>query len=436
MFFGTDGIRGHFGAGLVATAYRLGQVLEGYVLVAEDNRPSSPQLAAALLAGLKKGAARVIYLGVLPTPVLSFLVRAWGADWGVMITASHNPSVDNGLKLITADGEKPTEKKQKGLEKEMEKKDGLPGKIPAPCPTADAAKRGMHAYLESLPTENLRGLRVAVDCANGAAYSLVKQAFLSRGATVRCVAHGKGNRINAGCGALYPAYVHSQMQGDDIAFALDGDGDRCVGVLPSGRILDGDCILYLLALHWKRQGLLWQSTVVGTELANGALEGALGAHGIGIERVNVGDANVWERMKEKGYVLGAEPSGHVLMHSAISCGTRTALAVAGIYGEIEKDLQGYSPLPQVRRDLPLGEKDVEKLCVYAEDERVIEEALSRHLGQRIEVERGKVCKAHPCRVLLRPSGTQPLVRVMVEHDDPLFATHLANKLASALSVGK
>lgn len=403
--FGTDGMRANAKT-LPPIGYRLGRALEGChsVLVIGDNRPSHETLVGALLQGLADAGVNFLYGGVLPTAAAQASIDYFACDYAVVVTASHNPPGDNGFKLIAASGAKADAATLETIWERMQKIP-LPEHIGRPLPPVN--REIARVYLERITPEHLPKGAFVFDCANGAVYPSIKRVF----GEATYLHHGEGKKINLEVGALYPEAIRQAAAGC-WGFAFDGDGDRLVAVTPKGRIMDGDAILYALAVDRHQRGVLAKDIVVSTIMANGALDLALGKYGIHVARTSVGDSHVAAKMQEEGASLGAEPSGHVLL-GAPSDGIKTALALTELAERVDVDefLSAYRPLPQRHRTIPLDD-------------------VSDKLPKLTEMWRGYLGATG--RIVVRESGTQPLIRIMVECADE----HLAKTVADSLARGK
>lgn len=411
--FGTDGIRGrwpeHPLSPVVVAA--LGRALRERfptepIAIARDTRASGPALCESLLGGL---GGEVVDLGELPTAGLSALLAQGVAAAGVMVTASHNPWWDNGVKVMGGDGRKLPDAAEAALSARVLALGEVTPAL-ARSRALDATERYLQALRDCLPANfSLSGQKIAVDAANGAAWRTAPRLLEALGAEV--VALGcapDGRNINAGAGALHPEPLAQlvRARGCAAGIALDGDADRCVLVDESGRVVDGDGLLLLLA---RPPG------VVGTVMCNAALERALAARGLGLERVAVGDRFVAERLRALGWPVGGEPSGHVLFSDGLPTGDGLLtglLALAG--GSIAGRLAGWHPDPQVLLNVPVSRRvPLDTLAELAEAE-----AAARAEGAS--------------RVLLRYSGTEPQLRVMVEAPEHTLAQHCADQLADCV----
>src|SRR4249919_1592192 len=436
-YFGTDGIRGRVGEGPVSADFMLrlgraaGRVLarEGgaTVVIGKDTRISGYMFEAALEAGLVAAGADVRMLGPMPTPAVAFLTRSLRADAGIVISASHNPHEDNGIKFFSAQGEKLADEVEAEIEAELDRPfSTVPseqlGKV---VRIADAETRYAEFCKASVPdTFSLRGMKIALDCAHGATYQVAPKVFSELGATVSAIgAAPDGLNINRGVGSMHPEAIieHVRATGADLGIAFDGDGDRVLMVDGAGRLLDGDALIWLLASDWRTSGRL-RGPVVGTLMSNYALEHALGEHGIPFQRAAVGDRFVHRALVEGGGVLGGEASGHLLCLDSASTGDAivAALQVLEVLVRQRRSLAlalaDYLPLPQktVNVRVAPGVKPLEVESVQAA-RREAEGALEG---------RG--------RLVLRPSGTEPVVRVTVEAADAVLMEQVLERLSSAV----
>lgn len=441
--FGTDGIRGPVPGELLSAAAvaRIGQAVAEVLraaggaplaLIGRDTRRSGPMLEAALTAGLLEGGVDVMPLGVLPTPAVALLTVQWQAGLGAVISASHNPHTDNGIKFFAGDGSKLPE----ALERAVEARLADPGPAasigPLGRPVSPPAAPGA-AYLEALRArigrpDLLAGRHLVLDCAHGAAYQVGPELFRSLGARVTALhAAPDGQNINRDCGSEHPESLRRAVlqEGADAGLALDGDGDRALLIDERGQLLDGDQVLAILARDLQERGQLRHGVVVGTVMANLGLEQALERLGARLERVPVGDRHVAQRMREGGFVLGGEPSGHVVIlgqGSTTGDGLYTALRVLEVAARrgwpLSQLAAGMSKWPQALINVPVrGRPALADLPEVREATRQVEERL------------GKV------RILLRYSGTQPLARVMVEGEDEAAVRWAAEVLAEAVRRG-
>jgi phosphoglucosamine mutase len=435
--FGTDGIRGRVGSVITPAlalqlGYWCGRVLpqQGPILLGSDSRSSGPMLVAALAAGLTAAGRDVLDLGLCPTPAVPGAIRALGGGGGLMVSASHNPPHDNGIKVFGACGAKLARTEQSAIEA------GLTGVSPAleAVPANGRLERRpdlLEAYrqrlLASVGEARLEGCRVVLDLCWGSATSCGEALFRELGAEVT-VLHGQpdGTRINQGCGSthLEPLRAAVLAQGAQMGFAFDGDADRMLAVDGRGRVVDGDQILYLWGQALMAEGALPQNRIVATVMSNLGFERAWQARGGVLERTAVGDQYVHAAMEDLGAALGGEQSGHILSarHGMSGDGLLTALQVASLIqasgGSLADWLEGsFQPYPQklVNVTVPSRERRTEwQAC----------EPL------RQAVEQAEAAMAGSGRVLVRASGTEPLLRVMVEAADPGDVDHWSSHLAA------
>ncbi|HYL63519.1 MAG TPA: phosphoglucosamine mutase [Candidatus Methylomirabilis sp.] len=440
--FGTDGIRGLpgtpplddatlFATGRSLAAYLLREHSSAHVLLGMDTRESGPHIAALLAAGLQRGGASVAFAGVITTPGVACLVRQGDFHAGVVISASHNPFQDNGVKLFSHAGMKFPDAVEEELETDIFKhRSEAPPKNP-PVPVADASLDAEYlGFLRSrvIPGANLHGFRIVLDCANGAAFTLGPELFRSLGCDV--VAMGvapDGRNINAGCGSLHLGSLQHRVVAERarLGVAFDGDADRALFVCETGKIVNGDGVLLAVARHLKSQNKLKGNRVVATSMSNLGLERVLVHEGITLARAAVGDRYVLEEMLRSGNVLGGEQSGHIIFleDSPAGDGLLTAVKIASLVsmrGKIESLVEGLKDYPQVIVNVKVRSKP--PLETLPEVTRALAEAQSA-LGEN-------------GRVVLRYSGTEQLARVMVEaehHSDvQRFSQSLANALRASI----
>ncbi|WP_346073291.1 phosphoglucosamine mutase [Saccharopolyspora thermophila] len=437
--FGTDGVRGLANADLtpelaMSVAAAAARVLydrddsqRRVALVGRDPRASGEMLEAAVTAGLTSAGADVLRVGVLPTPAVAHLVAELGADLGVMISASHNPMPDNGIKLFAAGGHKLPD----AVEDEIEAR--LPEAVERPTgaqvgrvrDVPDAVHRYVDHLLEAAP-QPLGGLRVVVDCANGAAAAAAPEAYRRAGAEVIAInAEPDGININDGVGSthLEPLQTAVVEHGADLGIAHDGDADRCLAVDSSGAVVDGDQIMAILALALREAGELTENTLVATVMSNLGLHLAMREHGIQLRTTAVGDRYVLEELRAGGFALGGEQSGHVVLpgHATTGDGLLTALRLMGRVAVTGTPL---ASLAKVMRRLPQVLVNVR----VADKAAVVAAPAVREAVRAAEAELGDTG-----RVLLRPSGTEQLVRVMVEAPSEDGAQAVAARLAEVVA---
>ena len=434
--FGTDGVRGVANIDLtaelavdlaVAAAHVLGEIglFAGHrpkAIVGQDSRASGDFLESAIISGLTSAGVDVYRVGVLPTPAVAYLVKESNADLGVMISASHNPMPDNGIKFFAKGGDKLAD----SLEAQIEARLGEPWSRPTGLDVGrifadEGASTRYVNYLLSTISTDLAGLKVVVDCANGASSSVAPLAYRNAGALVTAIsAAPTGWNINENCGSTHLENLIAEVKkiGADLGVAHDGDADRCLLVASNGDVIDGDYILNILARSYFDDGKLKKNTVVGTVMSNLGFIKSMESVGINVEKTAVGDRYVLEKMLENDYVLGGEQSGHIIMRqfSNSGDGLLTALQIMQVMAKTKQSLfdlsSNMSKYPQVL----INVKDVskEKLASSAKIKQAVIDAEKELAGVG--------------RVLLRASGTESLVRVMVEAND----LQLANKVADSL----
>jgi phosphoglucosamine mutase len=436
-YFGTDGIRGKVGEAPITPDFVLklgwaaGKVLARHgsrkVLIGKDTRISGYMLESALEAGLAAAGLSAAFTGPMPTPAIAYLTRTFRAEAGIVISASHNPFDDNGIKFFSAEGTKLPDEVEEAIELEMEK--------PITCVESaelgrasrivDAAGRYIEFCKGTFPSElSLNGLKIVVDCANGATYHIAPNVLRELGATVIAIAtQPDGMNINKECGATDLRMLQQRVLAEkaDLGLAYDGDGDRIMMVDHLGNKVDGDQILYIIAREGLRQGQL-RGGVVGTLMSNMGLELALKQLGIPFVRAKVGDRYVLEKMREKGWRLGAENSGHVILLDKTTTGDGIVASLQVLTAIVQNHMSlhdlcsGMKMLPQVLVNVRFsGESDpLQSEAVKAASAEV----------EKILAGRG--------RVLLRKSGTEPLIRVMVEGEDEAQVTALAHQIADAV----
>ncbi len=438
--FGTDGVRGlangHLTAELaldlsVAAARVLADrgEFEGHrplAVVGRDTRISGQFLEHAVVAGLASAGVDVLRLRVLPTPAVAYLTAALGADLGVVISASHNPMPDNGIKFLARGGLKLDDAVEKLIEQHLDEDWDRPlgGDVGRVTPYATPVEEYVD-HLVSTIDKPLSGIKVVLDCAHGAAYEAGPAALRAAGAEVIAIGvDPDGLNINAGCGSTHLAPLQAAVleHGADVGFALDGDADRCLAVDHEGNEVDGDQIMAILALGMAETGHLVRNTVVATVMSNLGFVQAMKAAGIGVLQTKVGDRYVLEAMKVSGYSLGGEQSGHVIMSEYATTGDGILTALHALQrmaatGESMKSLASVmTRLPQVLVNVP----DVDK--ARADDDAVLAAAVAEE----------EAALGDSGRILLRPSGTEALVRVMVEAATQEEARGVAERLADVV----
>jgi phosphoglucosamine mutase len=438
-YFGTDGIRGRVGDTPITPDFVLklgqaaGRVLaqraDGQrrtVLIGKDTRISGYMLESALEAGFSSAGMQVLLTGPLPTPAIAYLTRAWRLSAGVVISASHNPYDDNGIKFFSADGDKLPDEVEAEIEAAIDepfgcvRSDGL-GRVRR---IEDAAGRYIEFCKSSFPPHlDLRGMKLVVDCANGAGYHTTPLVFDELGAEVVTIGTSpNGFNINDGVGATAPEALRAKVleQKADLGIAVDGDADRLLMVDAGGRIYNGDELLYVIVRDRMKVGPV--QGAVGTLMTNLALEQAFGKMGIGFERAKVGDRYVLERLREKGWLFGGESSGHLLCLDRHSTGDGTISALQ-VLAAIRRE--GRS-LAELCADLRLYPQTLINVRVERGFDWQKHEGLQR-ARREVEAELGDAG-----RILIRPSGTEPLLRVMVEARDEGMAQGMAKRLAESV----
>lgn len=444
--FGTDGIRGKAGeapldrATVVAIGQAVAELLGGEILVARDPRESGPELLEWLREGFGQGDARLRDAGILPTPGVALRVLRSGASGGVMISASHNPFDDNGIKVFASDGKKLDDAGEARIEERVGQllAGGLPragrvapaggrnGAGPETGDTSEDRARYLAILLEGFPRGRwLEGFRIAIDCANGATSAVAPRLFESLGASVFPLhAAPDGRNINAGCGALHPGdLVEWVRQHDvDLGVAYDGDGDRSLFVSPAGRLVDGDGVLLVMARALKAEGKLDPPAIVGTSMTNIALERTLASEGVRVHRVNVGDRFIFSMMQRSGLKLGGEPSGHIIFsdYGLSGDGLLTTLKLLAVMVDRQASpdtlLGEWEPAPQLLRSLRVARKaPLETLPEVTGRIREIDQILAG---------RG--------RMVVRYSGTEPVLRIMIESDSAARNEALADDLTRVI----
>lgn len=443
-YFGTDGIRGRVGEApitpdfVMRLGYAAGCVLTGMdthlaagthpaVLIGKDTRISGYMLESALQAGLSAAGVDVLLTGPMPTPAVAYLTRALRAQAGIVISASHNPFEDNGIKFFSSFGTKLQDVIEQSIEEALEQP--MPVKPSASLGKARRINDAVGRYIEfcksTFPNDlDLRGLKIVVDCANGATYHVAPHVFHELGAEVVSLAvQPDGLNINLQCGSTHPQAMQQAVRdhGADLGIALDGDGDRLIMADSSGKLLDGDELLYIIAVHRHQSGQL-RGGVVGTQMTNLAFEHAIAKLDIPFERAQVGDRYVLEMMNAKGWLLGGENSGHILCLDRHSSGDGivAALQVLAAMRENESSLQELSAdltlYPQVLVNVKFeGEMDLQSNTAIQSAVKSAEQELNG-----------------TGRVLLRPSGTESKIRVMVEGQQRNQVEILADRIAAAV----
>jgi phosphoglucosamine mutase len=437
-YFGTDGIRGRVGEYPISADFMLrlgwaaGRVLKAVdgarVLIGKDTRISGYMFESALEAGLVAAGADVLLLGPMPTPAVAYLTRSLRASAGIVISASHNPHQDNGIKFFSAQGEKLDDEVEAAIEAALDQPF-----VTAPSELLgrarridDAAARYAEFCKGTVPADlNLTGMRIVLDCAHGATYHVAPRLFAELGASVDAIgASPDGLNINAGVGSTHIGALAQRVRdtGADLGIAFDGDGDRVLMADASGSVVDGDDLLFILARDWKASGRL-KGPVVGTLMTNFGLERAFAGMGIEFRRARVGDRYVHQMLRKHGGVLGGETSGHLLCLDCATTGDGivSALQVLDAMAKADASLaeirRGFDKVPQVTCNVTVARGKEAVASPGVQDTLRAVESELRDSG----------------RVVLRPSGTEPVVRVTVECDRLERAEALAARLAEAVA---
>lgn len=440
--FGTDGVRGIANKELTAElAYRLGRagafvLTEGThkpkILVGMDTRISGDMLENALVSGILSVGAEAICVGVIPTPAVAYLTRKYGADAGVVISASHNPVEYNGIKFFNSQGYKLSDELEDTIQRVIES--NFQG---VPLPTGENIGRKIEEsgeaigdyidFVKSTIDIDLKGIKVALDCANGASYITSVRAFKELGAQVYVINNEPdGININKNCGSTHPEELMDYVvkNGCDLGLAFDGDADRCLAVDEKGNLINGDFILGICSKYLKEEGKLDKDTVVVTVMSNLGLDIALKKENINAIKTKVGDRYVLEEMVKEGYKLGGEQSGHIIMldYNTTGDGLLTGIQISAI---VKKNKKTLSELASMMKELPqiLVNATIpnNKKNIYLEDEEIVSEI--KKMEEKLD---GKG------RVLIRPSGTEPLVRVMLEGEVQSELDEMAHSLAQLI----
>jgi len=437
-FFGTDGIRGRTNEPPMTAqmAQRVGQAAGAHfrrgehrhrVVIGKDTRLSGYMMESAMISGFTSVGMDVVMVGPVPTPAVAMLTRSMRADLGVMISASHNPYVDNGIKLFGPDGYKLSDEDELAIEALIE---ATPQLVPAPeigraRKIEDARGRYIHFAKSTFPEDyRLDGIKIVVDCANGAAYQVAPSALWELGADVVSIGVSpNGLNINDGCGSTAPEALQHKVveEGAQIGIALDGDADRVIVVDEKGKVVDGDQLMALIGLSWSRRGLLKGGAVVATVMSNLGLERYLESNGVGLVRTRVGDRYVLEAMRAGGYNVGGEQSGHIILsdYATTGDGLVAALQVLAALVETGKPasevLHQFDPLPQLLKNVRFtGGAPLEASSV----KEAIADAEARLSGVG--------------RLVIRKSGTEPLIRVMAEGEDPTMVQEVVDRICEAV----
>jgi len=437
LHFGTDGIRGRVGEGAINPEFVLklgwavGRVLAGTnagkVVIGKDTRISGYMFESALEAGLTAAGIDSLLLGPMPTPAIAYLTRTLHADAGIVISASHNPFHDNGIKFFSADGTKLSDEIELAIEAELDKAlvcvdSSSLGKAER---IGDAAGRYIEFCKSTIPSRiSLKGMTIVVDCAHGATYHVAPSVFDELGAKVISIGvEPDGLNINEKCGSTHPEALQRAVleHQADVGIALDGDGDRLIMVDRQGEVLDGDELLYIIARSRMSEGRL-EGGVVGTVMSNLGLEVALNRDGIDFQRASVGDRYVMELLMRDGWMLGGESSGHIICLDRTTTGDAIVSALQVLYAMIRSGL----PLHELKTGMTKYPQHMINVRVSGKVDLAGSASIQAAISET-EVQLGS-----RGRVLLRPSGTEPLVRVMIEGEDGTQVIELTRQLAAAV----
>lgn len=436
-YFGTDGFRGEANKDLnVEHAFKIGRYLGWYygrehkakVVIGKDTRRSSYMFESALCAGLTASGADAYLLHVTSTHSVSFIARADDFDCGIMISASHNPYHDNGIKLLNAEGEKMEESVLDGIEAYLDGGEELPYALRDGIGrTVDyAAGRNRYiGYLISLATRSYKGRKIGLDCANGSTWMMAKSIFDALGADTYMISNKPdGLNINVDCGSTHIERLQKHVLENrlDVGFAFDGDADRCLAVDEKGNVINGDHILYVCAKYMQERGTFGNSKVVTTIMSNMGLYKALDALGIGYEKTAVGDKYVAENMRRFGHLIGGEQSGHIIFGRLANTGDGllTAIKVMEVICETKM------PLSELAAGMTMYPQKLKNVVVTDKDETLECEAVKAMVAQ-VEAELGD-----EGRVVLRKSGTEPVLRVMVEAGSHELCEEKLEKIIAAM----
>lgn len=412
-YFGTDGVRGEYGKNLTTDlAFSVGNALSQIktkpkVLIGHDTRASADALKLAVSTGIVQGGGTVIDVGIIPTAGVSFLTRAEHCDFGIVITASHNPPSYNGIKVFGSDGKKLSDTDEEFLEEFF--KNTYTCQKCGKFIKKDTLKNKYISHLKNCTNLTFENMHICLDASNGASFSVAPKVFKAKNAHIDCFScKNNGTKINIGCGSLNPQLLADKVISHkaDVGFAFDGDADRVIAVSGSGKIFDGDQLLYILATHLKDKNELYANSIVGTSHTNSGIMVALNKHKINLIRTDIGDKYVIEAMEKMNLILGGEQSGHIIIkaHSQTGDGILTALKICEIMKESGKTLDQLFDaklIPQLNLNVPVKDKI-----------KVINNEELKNLISDIS---NKISPAG--RILVRASGTEEKVRVMVEFTD-------------------
>lgn len=445
-YFGTDGIRGEANKDLnIDIVTRLGLALGYYlnknnkdknskprIVLGTDTRISGYMIRSAFSAGLTSMGVHIDFVGVLPTPAVSYLTRTKGVDAGVMISASHNPIKDNGIKIFNSNGHKLADEIEEELEMYMDNKDLMMENLASPenlgrFTFVEDDTKIYRRFLRSTATKSFKGVKIVIDAGNGAAYRVASKVFQGLGAEIVVINNiPNGKNINVNCGSTHPELLQEMVKlyKANIGLAYDGDADRLIAVDEEGKIVDGDLIIAIIAKNMKQKGLLNSNTVVTTVLSNMGFERYLENNGIRLVRANVGDRYVLEKMQQQSLNLGGEQSGHIIMldHNTTGDGVLASIQLVQAVIESKKSLskltQEIELWPQKMENIYVSKEKKEKWRENLKIEKVIEESVKELSSKG--------------RILVRASGTEALIRVMVEAIDMKTVDKYIEKISSVI----
>ena len=424
--FGTDGIRGKFGEDLTLDiAYKIGNALKGNIIIGQDTRASGKELSAKLIQGASDAGNSITYIGVCPTAGIAYLTQSCNFDYGVVITASHNPSEYNGIKLFSGKGLKISPEVEQYIEKQINSNDVIKAKYKGPITYSYSYVNEYKKFLQKSISAPLNDIHIVLDCANGASSTVAPSVFYNLGARVSKIGcEPNGQNINDNCGSTHIENLQNEVikKHAQLGFAFDGDGDRLIAVDEKGNVIDGDMLLYMLALDYKKHNKLGENPqIVGTIITNLGIEKALNSLGINLIRTNVGDKYVSAELENKDLVLGAEQSGHILLKDKLSTGDGilSALAVAEICALNNKKLSeffNFDLYEQTAINVEVKDKDAIFNCKQLQDVIIEQKELLGDLG----------------RIIVRKSGTEPVIRVMVESENEQINKLIANEIKTSI----
>ena len=425
--FGTDGIRGKYGEELtIKDAYACGNSFSGNIIIGQDTRASSQALADALIKGASDAGCLIINVGICPTACIAYLTKLLHFDYGVVITASHNTYEYNGIKVFSKNGKKLTEEQENSIENFINSNKKIRAEHKGFVINGKAFANIYRDYVQNIFKDvNLNGLKIVLDCANGACYSIAPNIFKQLGATIVTInAKPNGLNINYNCGSLHLDDICASVTTHkaDIGFAFDGDGDRVIAIDKNGKVIDGDMLLYMLATIYKEKGVLNNNCVVGTVMTNIGIERALNEQGINLIRTDVGDKNVSKEIENCNLILGAEQSGHIISANFLQTGDGilNALNIASICSTKN------TPLHEFFKNIKIYPQCLINVKVFNKTAIINNEKLQHYIKEMRE------SIGDNGRIVMRASGTEPYIRIMVEADTSSFSELLCNKIARVI----